>query len=408
MANSTSNNSIPNQTFGRYKIQRVLGSGAMGSVLLAEDTTLDRPVAIKIPVVGKHSAETIKRRFIREARTAATLQHPNLCSVFDVGVIDDTFYITMAYIEGQTLTRVIEESDGMPEEEAVRLVRQIALGMQEAHEKGIVHRDLKPGNIMIDKRGEPIVMDFGLAHDIFNEELSRLTQEGMAVGTPAYMSPEQVNAKDELGPASDIFSLGIILYELLSGQRPFNGDSMMLMGQIAHGTPKSLSEVAPHVSEELSTICQHALEKEPERRFASMQQFADALDDYLQDRPLSLSSPGSSDTQYQVGSSLDDTRDEEQHSSASAGKNVGKMGLVAIVLLVGLLVGAGASQFLGETQGTESESENGTTIDNTEQQTQSGAPSLEEHPVDARSSWMDHDTMPFRGKSIKYRPFDAE
>jgi serine/threonine protein kinase len=164
--NTSSYERIPLESdeFGRYRIHRLLGAGAMGSVLLARDTILEREVALKIPMLKGRDPEKSEQRFFREARAAAAIDHPNICPVYDVGIIDETFFISMAYIDGKTLAHLMHEAGSFPQKEAADLVRRIALALDEAHANGVVHRDLKPNNIMIDRRGEPIVMDFGLAY----------------------------------------------------------------------------------------------------------------------------------------------------------------------------------------------------------------------------------------------------
>src|SRR5436309_5797542 len=160
--------------FGRYRILQRLGHGGMGAVYLAEDTQLDRRVALKVPHFTAEDSPQVRTRFFREARAAATLDHPNLCPVHDVGEIGGTPYLTMAYIEGQPLSASVRGGQPLPPREAAAIVRKLALALHEAHQKGVIHRDLKPGNVMMNQRGEPVVMDFGLARR-FNKEEARLT-----------------------------------------------------------------------------------------------------------------------------------------------------------------------------------------------------------------------------------------
>ena len=221
------------QEFGRYRILKPLGKGAMGMVYLAEDTQLQRQVALKTPHFEQEPTAELLERFYREARSAATLRHPNICPVYDVGQIEGTHYISMAYIEGHPLSAFIRSDKPQPERQILIIVRKLALALQEAHNHGVVHRDLKPANIMVDKRNEPIIMDFGLARQLHRDETVRITQSGMLIGTPAYMSPEQIDGEPgKVGPASDQFSLGVILYELLTGQLPFRGSLSTVMAQI--------------------------------------------------------------------------------------------------------------------------------------------------------------------------------
>ncbi len=204
------------RTIGRYKILKVLGSGSMGSVFLAHDSQLDRQVALKAPRLEHDSTGELSQRLYREARAAATLNHPNICPIYDVSEHEGTCFIAMGYVSGQPLAAYVTSKKRQPEREAAKVVRKIALALQEAHAHGILHRDLKPTNIMIDKRGEPIVMDFGVACWFDDRTQTRLTQQGALVGTPAYMSPEQIEGRTKIGPASDIYSLGVLLYQILT------------------------------------------------------------------------------------------------------------------------------------------------------------------------------------------------
>src|SRR5262249_41827182 len=161
---------------------------------------------------------------------AANVHHPNICPVYDVGEINGTPYLTMAYLEGQSLAQLLKGRP-LPVRQAAGLVSKLALALQEAHDRRVVHRDLKPSNVMIDQRGEPVILDFGLAHRLCPGEV-RLTRSGQPLGTPAYMAPEQVGGVRGMGPACDVYSLGVILYELLTGRVPFEGSLAEVLGQI--------------------------------------------------------------------------------------------------------------------------------------------------------------------------------
>jgi serine/threonine protein kinase/Tfp pilus assembly protein PilF len=279
--------------FGRYTLHKLLGKGGMGAVYLAHDTQLDRPVALKIPRFGANSGPKAQERFLREARAAAMLSHPNLCPVYDAGQIEGVSYLVMGYVDGQSLAELLRDDPRRPIQGSVRLVGQLALAMQEAHRRGVIHRDLKPDNVMIDSQGQPVIMDFGLARRAPETGDVRLTESGLIMGTPAYMSPEQVKgAVTAMGPACDIYSLGVILYELLTGRLPFTGGLGELMAQIVFRPPPPPSQFRPDIDAELDVICLKALEKEPALRFGSMLEFANALERY------SLGTPqGSSPTE---------------------------------------------------------------------------------------------------------------
>ncbi|HEV3118281.1 MAG TPA: serine/threonine-protein kinase, partial [Gemmataceae bacterium] len=271
---------LPEQ-FGRYRMLKTLGEGGMGSVYLAHDTQLDRQVALKVPHFRPEDGRSALERFKREARAAAALIHPNICPVYDVGETNGMPYLTMGFIEGRTLAELLRNGKTFTQRQIAFAVRKVALALQEAHQRGIVHRDLKPSNIMINQRGEPVVMDFGLAQQTAAGDV-RLTQSGLALGTPAYMSPEQANGDlKAMGPGCDVYSLGVILYELLTRQVPFAGTAMTILMQIACDEPVPPSERRPGIDPRLEAICLKAMAKKPEERFASMSAMAVALADYI-------------------------------------------------------------------------------------------------------------------------------
>lgn len=282
---------IPNP-FGRYKINRLLGRGGMGSVYLGHDSQLDRPVAIKVPAFGTAPTAGQKERFFREARAVSALHHPNICQVYDVDEEQGILFLTTAFIDGQPLSTHIERGPMAPER-AVELVRCLADAMHAAHSHGTIHRDLKPANIMIDPNGQPVVMDFGLARRTSWSDDSRepgapaptkdqgLTQLGSVLGTPAYMPPEQARGDvAAIGPQSDVYSLGVILFELLTGRRPFVADDTNeLIGKIVSDPPPKLSEFYPWIDKKLEAACLKALAKNPTDRFPTMAAFERALKD---------------------------------------------------------------------------------------------------------------------------------
>jgi predicted Ser/Thr protein kinase len=269
------------EVFGRYRILRRLGRGGMGTVYLAQDTQLDRPVALKVPHFAATDGPKVLERFYREARAAATLSHPNICPAYDVGEVNGTHYLTMAYVEGKPLSEYLQPGKSVAQRQAAALVRKLALALHEAHARGVIHRDLKPANVMINQRREPIIMDFGLARRL-NKEGVRLTKAGSIVGTPAYMAPEQVSGDgSQVGPGCDIYSLGVILYELLTGRLPFDGPLTAVLVQVLTQAPVPPSKHRPDLDAGLEAICLKAMAKKIEERHASMSEFAQALADYL-------------------------------------------------------------------------------------------------------------------------------
>jgi serine/threonine protein kinase len=264
-------------TFGRYQIVRMLGRGAMGAVYLAYDTELHRHVALKTPFLGK-STQTIER-FYREARTAAQLRSPYLCPIYDVGKVGDVHYLSMAFIDGVPLTKVMAERRLQTVSEMIAVVSKIARGLQKAHDLGVVHRDLKPDNIMIDPDGEPIVLDFGLARRV-NDDV-QVTMSGVIVGTPAFMSPEQVDGDPaKIGTATDIYSLGIVFYHMLTGQLPFKGSLTSILNQIGTKQPVKPSLINSAIGEgsALEQACMKMIAKSPRDRFPSMVEVAAVLE----------------------------------------------------------------------------------------------------------------------------------
>jgi serine/threonine protein kinase len=271
---------LPEQ-FGRYRILKQLGKGGMGSVYLAHDSQLDRRVALKVPHFAPEDGPEVLERFRREARAAATIEHPNICPVYDVGEVNGVNYLTMAYVEGRPLSDLLKGDKPLPQRSVAAVVRKLALALEEAHKKGVIHRDLKPSNVMINRRKEPVLMDFGLARRVDKGE-ARLTKSGSVLGTPAYMPPEQVSGNVQaMGPPCDVYSLGVILYELLTGRLPFEGPVMAVLAQILTQEPEPPSVHRPDLDPRLRTICLKAMAKQPQDRYRTMSELAAALGSYL-------------------------------------------------------------------------------------------------------------------------------
>jgi serine/threonine protein kinase len=284
--------SVPEQ-LGRYRILKELGRGGMGTVYLAEDTPLGRQVAIKIPHFQPEDSPQLLERFYREARAAAAIEHPNLCPIYDVGQIGDTSYLAMAFIRGRSLFKLLEDAKPFPQREAARIVRKLALVADLAHGRGLIHRDIKPSNVMMTDEGEPILTDFGLARWLDPADV-KLTHSGVLVGTPAYMAPELLGGEPEaVGPSCDIYSLGVVFYELLTGTVPFRGPLLSILSQLAKDEPKRPSVHRPEVDAELETICLKAMAKRPAERYATAAELADSLQDYLRRDSETESRPAS-------------------------------------------------------------------------------------------------------------------
>jgi uncharacterized protein (TIGR03067 family) len=282
-ADHDQNPALPAKTIGRFELRNVLGSGAFGKVYRAFDPQLGREVALKVPLSSTVESEKERAKFLKEARSAANINHPNVCQIHEVGEAVGRPYIVMALVRGQSLADTLKtRKEPLPEKQAALVVRKIALALAAAHDSGIVHRDLKPANVMFDReRRDIVVMDFGLARGPRLGDVHG-TQSGVIMGTPAYMSPEQARGDSKgVGPAGDIFSLGVILYELLTGTRPFTGTATEVLGKILHVEPERPSAVRPGVDPRLETICLKAMAKDTAARFASMKEFAAALDAVL-------------------------------------------------------------------------------------------------------------------------------
>jgi formylglycine-generating enzyme required for sulfatase activity/serine/threonine protein kinase len=275
--------------FGPYTDVRPLGKGGMGAVYRAHDPRLRREVVLKV-CLRDDNPEALER-FRREGRAAAGLAHTNLCPVYEFDVRDGIAYLVMAFVEGPTLSEWVGQRGGLSQREATLLVAKLAAAMQVAHDSGVVHRDLKPSNIIINKRGEPVILDFGLARQL-DDPASRLTQQGAIYGTPAYMAPEQAGGDPaQVGPAADVYSLGVILYELLTGEVPFTGPLRSVLARLLTEPPKPLHWLNPAVHPTLEEICLKALAKEPEERQHSMTELATSLSEADGTLPSTAMSP---------------------------------------------------------------------------------------------------------------------
>ncbi len=266
--------------FGRYVLQERLGQGGMGQVFRAYDSELRRNVALKLPLLDSDDPNQIER-FRSEARMAATIEHPGICQIYDIGEIDRQQFITMKLVDGKSLSDLLKEGKTFTTRQAVVLVRKVAEALAVAHEKGIIHRDIKPANIMLTSKGEPIVVDFGLAHQSIPSQ-SRLTQTGAALGTPAYMPVEQANGDiRNINQRSDVYSLTGVLFRLLSGETPFQGSPIAIISQILSGKTPSLTDHRTDLDADLVHIVSKGMSHKQHDRYGSMRELASELKEYV-------------------------------------------------------------------------------------------------------------------------------
>jgi serine/threonine-protein kinase len=272
------------QKIGRFELTSVLGHGAFGTVYKAHDIELDRTVAVKVPRAGNLVGAQELDRFLREARSAGQLRHPSIVTVHEVGQRDGLPYLVSDFVQGVTLTDLLSaRRPGY--QEAAELVAAVADALQYAHEQGVVHRDVKPSNIMVGDDGKPCVMDFGLAKREAGE--ITMTVEGQVLGTPAYMAPEQAKGEGHaVDGRADVYSLGVVLYQLLTGELPFRGTPRMLLHQVLHDEPRPPRSLNDRIPRDLETVCLKAMAKEPGRRFRTARDCAADLRRWLNGEPI--------------------------------------------------------------------------------------------------------------------------
>jgi serine/threonine protein kinase/WD40 repeat protein len=288
---------------GRFELLQNVGTGAFGTVYRARDPELKRDVAVKLPRTGRINGEQELERFLREARSGAQLHHPSIVTIYEVGQIDGTPYIASQFVQGVTLADVLTGKQ-LTFQESAELLSAVANALQYAHDKGVIHRDVKPSNIMLESNesgastlgvgepvpsvpgiGKPLLMDFGLAKRDAGE--ITMTLEGQVLGTPAYMSPEQASGQaHRVDGRSDLYSLGVILYQMLTGELPFRGNTRMLLHQVLHDEPRPPRSLNDRIPRDLETVCLKAMAKERGRRYASARDLGDDLRRFLKGEPV--------------------------------------------------------------------------------------------------------------------------
>ena len=275
--------------FGDYRLVEEVGRGGMGVVYRAEQISLGRQVAVKMILKDQLASDTERQRFFAEARATAKLQHPSIVPVYDVGEIDGRPYFAMQYVQGRTLQELINAS-AIDDRQSVRIVEMIAQAVDFAHQNGVLHRDIKPSNILVDSEGLARLTDFGLAkHTDAGESLTRT---GVVLGTPSYMSPEQASGRmGQISPASDVYSLGSVLYHALTGRPPFVAKTTMdMLLQVMEQDPPSPRLLNPKLDRDLEMILVRCLQKPPDLRYPSAAKLASDLSAYLNDEPISARS----------------------------------------------------------------------------------------------------------------------
>ncbi len=330
-------------TIGRFQVRARLGAGAFGTVYRAYDPHLEREVALKVPQAGVLDSPQRVERFLREAKAAAGLFHPNIVPVYDAGQHDGAYYIASAFVEGKPLAAAVHEEHGMGPHRAARIVHDLAEALAYAHDQGVVHRDVKPANVMLDIEDRPHLMDFGLAARL--ESTEKLTHEGAVLGTPSYMAPEQARGQQgEARPESDQYSLGVVLYELLTGRTPFEGPPQVILFNVLNEEPPAPRTLRKDLPRDLETICLKAMAKLPQDRYASCHTLAADLRRWMEGEPIRARRLG-------VGERFVRWCKKEPKLAAAGGLTLASLTLAVVLLFV--RVGNLLAEVLSERQAKE-------------------------------------------------------
>ena len=262
---------------GRYRVERSVGRGGMAEVFLAHDTLLDRPVALKVLFPEYATDPAFVERFRREAQAAAGLQHPHIVAVYDWGKVNNTYFIAMEYVSGKTLAEILADRKQLTHTQAADIARDVASALAFAHDNGVVHRDIKPGNILVRSDGVVKVADFGIARAMDSSTDQALTQTGLVMGTASYLSPEQAQGAQP-DPRSDLYSLGVVMYEMVGGRPPYVGEnSLSIAYQHVHSVPEPLKTLNQFVPLEFEAVVAKCMAKSADKRYQSGQALIDDL-----------------------------------------------------------------------------------------------------------------------------------
>ena len=269
--------------FGDYELLEEIARGGMGIVYKARQVSLNRLVALKMILAGSFASSRDVQRFRAEAEAAANLDHPHIVPIYEVGEHEGQQYYSMKFVEGTSLAKHPRSDPRSEVEGMIAVIRAV----HHAHQRGVLHRDLKPSNVLVDSQGTRLVTDFGLAKRLADAAIARSPRPGQVLGTPKYMAPEQAAGRKDLTVAADVYSLGVILYERLTGQTPFTGENVVtLLRQARESEPPRPSSIRPGLDRDLETVVLKCLEKEPGQRYPSAEALADDLDRWLRGEPI--------------------------------------------------------------------------------------------------------------------------